>query len=222
MASQFDVIFAFKQKFEDAIAADIISTLRCHPAIWDHLSEESNYLRIANNIGGEPSNWNIASIIDLIENNESSIDQHVLSPNLQAIITLIKTVQSQIESGDWNKVIEQHIKIGGTDPEQPNHWGTVFSYFYLKEQNIQKIENALVDSGPKGAYIIAFLIKNQLIASDQAFLENNLKTLFSSPNNLLDIAEKLAMIDSQERSEKLVRSFFAIIEIILLSSCFTS
>ncbi len=209
MASQFDVVFAIKQKFDDDTAADIISNLRCHPAIWRYLSKENSYLRIATILGEEQSNWKATNIIDTLISDFSSADGLSLSVDLQEIVNSIQLIQSTIESTDWKTVILRSLANENRDQTQKfDKWGTIFSYFFTKDQNPYDLVAALMESGTLGIEIIAFLIKNRVIENDRDFLTGSLQRLLSKPAQLLEISEQLAIIDSIDHAKNIIRTYF--------------
>jgi hypothetical protein len=213
MASSFDVVFAFKQVFNDVITADIISGLRCHPAIWRFISEENNYLRIARILGNNHVNWNAHEIIDAVRSNGRESEDFSLSAEMQDVIDSIVLINSQIASDNWKTVILRIFENEILDSiNSTARWGTVFSYFFSREQNPKEIIHTLMQISPKGAQIIAFLIKTRIIANDHAFLAEFIKTHSLWPAQILEIYEQLVIIDSSDHAEDLIKTYFRYID----------
>lgn len=209
MAPKFDVVFAFKDAFGDN-SADIISGLRCHPLIWDHLNKENNYLRIANSLGDNSESWNIKGIIDFLKFNRDDVDTELQKAALLTLLDKITALQceKEKESLSWKTVFQKVIIDKAPSIGQVREWGTLVSYFMFENAEKAKIESALIQNKNIGPNLFAYLIKIGSVKIDLAFFERHVDLFLIFPGFLLKVCEAISHFGKDDMARQIGQTFF--------------
>ena len=113
MASRFDVVFAFKEKFGVISAANTIANLRSYPELWSFVSKEANYLRIATKLDHQPNNWNIKNILDSIIELYEKEDRSEIQGVIEDIVLSIQGIKEDLLHSNWNDLFQKGCNLMG-------------------------------------------------------------------------------------------------------------
>ncbi len=219
MNRAFNPIFAFKRLFGEEDSISVISSLICHPILWESLSEEKFFYRVVDLFGSEIKKWTPRNIIlsineirdtnTILVNQENGRNADVIEDQLFDIFESVKIVTSQkLSLESWKTILEKLQLSEVKEEEIFKKWGTVITISASNNSEKEELEDALIQNNSNKINLLSFIIncstdKNQI----NNFLMRNINSFMDNPSILRKLIYKLEKIGGHDKAEIFVKNF---------------